>query len=150
VIGGGFLYPYAYPYAYPYTYSAYAYPPSYGYGWYPPPPPDDEYDEYEEEAPPPSSGEASVPPGAPGDDALAAPDDGQSQGMIRLLDVPDGAALSLDGRHWLEAHDLAGQWFSLPAGTHTIGIRASGHLPAERRVDVRAGGQQVVRVGPLA
>jgi hypothetical protein len=142
VIGGGFFYnPYAYPY---YPYYAYGYPPAYGYDWYPPPPPSE--GEYQEEAPPPPSGEAPEPPDAPDDDALGAPD--ADTGLVQLLDVPDGATLSLDGRYWLEAHSLEGHWFRLPAGTHTISIRATGHASAERRVDVVAGGQQVVRLAP--
>lgn len=139
---GGYFYD---PYAYPYY--AYGYPPSYAYGWYPPPPPD----EGPAEAPPPPPGEAPVPPpDASGADTLNVPDDAGTYGLVRFLEVPDGATLSLDGRYWLEAHDLDGHWLPLPAGTLTIGIRASGYAPTELQVDVVAGRQQDVRLGPPA
>jgi hypothetical protein len=75
-------------------------------------------------------------------------DNAVTSGLVRLLDVPDGATLSLDGQYWLEAHDLDHYWFRLPAGTHTIGVRANGQAPVDRQVDVVAGRPQDVILGP--
>jgi hypothetical protein len=122
--GGGFFYD-PYPYPYPYYY----------------------YYEDEPEALPPPANQAPVPPDASGGAALGAPAGTATTGLIRLIDVPNGARLSLDGRYWLEAHELDDYWFRLPPGTHTLGIRANGYPPLERQIDVVAGSQQDVILG---
>jgi len=148
VIGGFFNpypyfgYPYyGYPYPY-YPYYPYGYPPY--YGSYPPPPDQG----YPEGTPPP----AEQPPPSPGayDGGSVAPQPEGPTGSVRFLDVPNGARLTLDGRYWLEAEHLEGQWLSVPAGTHTVGIDAKGYAPTDLRIDVVAGQQQDVRIGPLA
>jgi hypothetical protein len=90
------------------------------------------------------------PPDESEGDTSVAPDDAGTYGLVRLLDVPDGARVSLDGRYWLEAHDLAGQWFRVSPGRHTISVRASGSAPVEYEANVVAGQQQELRLGPLA
>jgi hypothetical protein len=135
--GGGFFYD---PYLYPYPYYAYGYPTAYDYGWYPAP--DDE-----PEAPPPPPATQAPVPDAAGAAAPGAPAGAATSGLIRLIDVPDGARLWLDGRYWLEAHELDDYWFRLPPGMHTIGIRAQGYPALERQIDVVAGSQQDVILG---
>jgi len=163
VIGGGFFYnPYPYYYSYPY-YPYYPYPPGYGYGYgyYPstPPPPDTGYQEqappppgYQEQAPPPPAGEESLSPPAeePEGDSSTVPQNAEPYGLVRLLSVPDGGQVSLDGRYWLQAHDLASQWFRVSPGRHTVGVSAGGRSPVQLQVDVVAGRQQEIRLGPLA
>jgi len=157
VIGGGFFYnPFPYYYSYPYyPYYPYGYPPGYGYGYgyYPsPPPPPPPDGGYQEQAPPPPAGEESLPPPAEGPegDSAIVPQNTEPYGLVRLLSVPDGAEISLDGQYWLQAHDLASQWLRVPPGRHTVGVSASGRSPMQLQVDVVAGRQQEIRLGPLA
>jgi hypothetical protein len=140
VDGFFFFDPFFFPYYVPYP----AYGP-YGYGY--PPPPEDW------EGPPPEGeqGEAESGPPAEGPPAEQQSADAGSAtyGLVQLRGVPDGAAVDLDGRFWLEAHELDGRWLALPHGSHTLTIRVEGREPVERRVDVVAGKTFVVRVGPF-
>lgn len=162
--GGGFAY---YPYAYPsYPYYGYAYPPAYAPGAYPtysdpsypsyPPPgyyegdqgtsPDAQTTPPPEYAPAP---EAEAPPPA---EAPPSDDDGATYGLVQLREVPDGATIDLDQHPWVDAGDLRNlgdRWLALPAGMHSITVRAAGYAPAERRVDVASGRPQVVQIGPM-
>jgi len=125
-----FFDPFFFPYYVPY--------PAYGY----PPPPEDWG-----EPPPEGEGteaEASPPPEQQSADAGSA-----SYGLVQLRGVPDGAAVDLDGRFWLEAQQLDERWLALPHGSHTLTIRVEGQQPVERRVDVVEGKTLVVRVGPF-
>ena len=161
--GGGFLFgsPFFWgPYYWGYPY--YGYPPY----WYPP------YDENVPSYPsyPPTAGQgapdqSAVPPAAgtyqgygtapPPDQGYvaespeAASDDYSSYGLIQLRGVPDGASVDLDGRRWLDGRNLGDRWLALPAGTHTISVRAEGYETFERSIDVTPGRNQVVRNGPL-
>jgi PEGA domain len=171
VVGGGFLYgsPFYWgPYYWGYPYYGYGYYPYYGYPpyWYPP------YDasvpSYPSYPPPATQGapdQSAIPPGggmdqgygaAPppdqgyvADSSVAAGDDYSSYGLIQLRGVPDGASIDLDGRHWLDGRNLGDRWLALPAGAHTISVRAEGYETFERSIDVTAGRNQVVRIGPL-
>jgi hypothetical protein len=163
VVGGGFLYGspfYPWPYwGYPYGfYGGYPYGPYpfYGYG-YPP------YDEEVPDYPPPaaqtpSPGQSVIPPTAgelpPPDqpqvaETEAGGDDYSSYGLIQLRGVPEAATVDLDGRRWLDGHNLGGRWLALPAGLHTITVSADGYESVEQRIDVAAGHNQVVTVRPL-
>ena len=156
---GGFLFgapfdPWPYYWGYPYPYGPYPY----GYGYLPP------YDEDVPDYPPPSAqslppdrsavpptSDATPPPaqGYVADQTEAAGDDYSSYGLIQLRGVPDAATVDLDGRRWLDGRNLAGRWLALPAGPHTIVVRADGYETSEQRIDVAAGRNQVVRFGPL-
>jgi hypothetical protein len=159
-IVGGFLFGsplYPWPYYWGYPYGSYPYP--YGaYGYFPP------YDENVPDYPPPSAqtlppDQSGIPPtsdvtpppdqGYVADQAEAAGDDYSSYGLIQLRGVPDGATVDLDGRRWLDGRNLASRWLALPAGLHTIAVRADGYETFEQRIDVAAGRNQVVRIGPL-
>ena len=126
IIGGGhvwnpFWYPPYYPYPYLVPYPVYA----------PPPPPDDtgrDTSEREEEA-----------------DTDA---DRASYGLVQLREVPDGAAVDLDGRFWLRAERLGERWLALPRGPHTIVVHVRGERPVERRVEIEAGENHVVQFAP--
>jgi PEGA domain len=169
VVGGGFLYGspfywgpnyWGYPYYgygyYPWGYGPYGYPP-YGY-----PPYDANVPSYPGYPPPTAQGapdQSAIPPAADtapppdqgylADSPDAAGDDYSSYGLIQLRGVPDAASVDLDGRHWLDGRNLGGRWLALPAGLHTISVRAEGYETVEQRVDVTAGRNQVVRIGPL-
>jgi hypothetical protein len=147
--GFGFYNPFFYPYPfYPYRYS---YP--YGYPAYPYPyvdmPPYDAAPPPATSAPPDAAPPSdSPPPNADGQGG--APDaDVSTYGLVQLRDVPDGAAVELDGRFWLEAHGLGERWLAVPSGAHTIVVRAQGFEPAERQLDVAAGERLVIRLGRL-
>ncbi len=165
VVGGGFLYGspfFGWPYYWGYPYGAYPYPYPYpygGYGYgYPPP-----YDAGAPDYPPPGTqapapDQSSIPPAAaqlPSDqpglaaEADAAADDDSSYGLIQLRGVPESATVDLDGRRWLDGRNLSGRWLALPAGFHTIAVRADGYEEYEQRIDVAAGRNRVVTVGPL-
>ncbi|MGH7895382.1 MAG: hypothetical protein ACREQL_11990 [Candidatus Binatia bacterium] len=135
-------YRYAYPYTYAYPAYPYAYPPPY-YGSAAPSPDSPDDSSPPGDVTPPSD---STPPGAQGGSPYA---DSSTYGLIQLRDVPNGAAIDLDGRFWLEAHDLGKRWLAVPSGAHTIVVRAQGFEPAERRLDLGAGERQVIRVGRL-
>ncbi len=126
--GGVFIDPFFDPFWYPY----WAYPYYPGYPVYYPPPP--------EEGP---AGEESQTAEAP-DDREAEARIG-SYGLVQLRGVPDGAAVDLDGRFWLTADGLDDHWLALPEGSHTVAVRVQGAQPIERRLDVRAGANTVVR-----
>ena len=159
MIGGGFFYP---SFAYTYPYYAYSYPPAYypgGYSAYPYPsypsypPPDYEGGDYGQ---PPDVQTPPAPPQTvpPEPDAEAPPPSNEygatsNYGLLQLLDVPDGAAVDLDQRPWVTSAGLGDRWLALPAGAHTITIRAAGYVPTERRIDIAGGQQQVLRVGSL-
>jgi hypothetical protein len=141
-IGGTFgfpLWPYYRPYYGPPYYASpyYASPYYIPYPVYPPPPP------------PPADPGASA---SPDDQAAAAADDDArtaTYGLVQLRGVPDGAAVDLDGRFWIEANDLDRRWLALPNGRHTLTVRVAGAEPVERTLDVTAGRTSVVRVGPF-
>jgi hypothetical protein len=166
VVGGGFLYGspfYPWPYYWGYPYGPYGWPYPYGpypFGGYGYPPYDEEVPDY----PPPSAqspapDQSAIPPAAgqlpspdqPGvaEQAEAAGDDYSSYGLIQLRGVPEGATVDLDGRRWLDGHNLSGRWLALPAGVHTIAVRADGYEAVEQRIDVTAGRSQVVTVRRL-
>src|SRR5262249_10263447 len=141
-IGGGFVYdPFVYPYygyAYPPAYAPgyYGYPPTYAPGGYPtysdpnasePSYPDYPPPGYEGEPDPAPDTEATPPPQyVPPSGAEAAPSDdyGSSYGLVQLREVPDGATVELDQRPWMNAHGLDDRWLALPAGMHSITVRA--------------------------
>jgi hypothetical protein len=128
---GFFLFdPFFFPYYVPY--------PAYGY----PPPPED----WEE---PPPEGEQTEAESSPPDEQQSADAGAATYGLVQLRGVPDGAAVDLDGRFWLEAQTLDERWLALPHGSHTLTVRVEGREPVERRVDVVAGKTLVVRVGPF-
>ena len=102
---------------------AYAYPPPVEPGWGAPP---------GENAPAEAEEESEVVPRT-------------SYGLVMLRDVPDGAAVDLDGRFWLTAQDLGARWLALPEGSHTLVARTSGERSIERHVEIAAGKAQVVR-----
>jgi len=134
-IGGSFFWdPFFFPYYAPYYYPY----PAYGY------PPVEEEPEYG--GPPPEAapegGSAEAPEA--GEDALSA-----TYGLIQLRGVPDGASVDLDGRFWLKANQLEHRWLAVPRGEHSLVVRVPGVGPVERRVDVAAGKNQVLRFGPF-
>ena len=45
----------------------------------------------------------------------------------------------------MEARDLNDRWLALPHGSHTLVVRPPDAPPRERRIEVSAGRQQVVR-----
>ena len=49
---------------------------------------------------------------------------------------------------WIDGHRVSegGDTVRLPAGTHTVEVRAAGHLPARREANVRAGEESVVAI----
>ncbi len=163
VIGGGFAYS---PYAYPYY--GYAYPPAYAPGAYPtdsdpsypsyPPPgyyggdpdtsPDANAAAPSQYAPPPE-GEAPQDDTAPEAEAPPPDDYGSTYGLVQLREVPDGATVDLDQHPWVDGRGLDDRWLALPAGMHSITVRAAGYAPAERRLDVASGRPQVVHIGPM-
>jgi hypothetical protein len=114
---GGYDPFYADPYYYPYP----PYAPDEGPDYGPPPEPDDET--------------APEQPSTP---------DTSTYGLVRLHDVPDGAAVDLDGRFWLTASGLDDRWLALPAGRHTIAVRPKNGSAATFDVDVEPGGRQTV------
>jgi hypothetical protein len=125
--------------------------PSWGSGWGPgwgpswgtwayPPPYGDPGASAEE--PPEAGGEARA-------DSEAADTAQASYGLVQLRGVPDGASVDLDGRFWLTARALDGRWLALPSGDHTVTIRVADARPVERRVDVKSGVSQIVRLGPF-
>jgi hypothetical protein len=69
--------------------------------------------------------------------------------LIQLRGVPDRATIDLDGRPWLDGRNLGNRWLAVPAGAHTISVRAEGYETFERSIDVSPGRNQVVRIGPL-
>jgi len=166
-IGGGFVYdPFVYPYygyAYPPAYAPgyYGYPPTYAPGAYPtysdpnssePSYPDYPPPGYEGEPDSAPDTEATPPPQyvpPPGAEAAPSDDYGSSYGLVQLLEVPDGATVDLDQRPWVDARGLSDRWLALPAGMHSLTVRAAGYAPAERRVDIASGRPQVVKIGPL-
>ena len=151
-IGGSFFvdpffwpsYPYYAPY--PYYYGSY-----YGYPSAPPP-----YDggDYASGAPDDDDSDAEAPPpdqNVPDQDAKQeTPDeaDRANYGLIQLKGLPNGTAIDLDGRFWLKALNLDKRWLAVPHGKHTITAYVSGGEPSERRVDIGAGKNQVVKFGP--
>jgi hypothetical protein len=112
------------------------------------------YDLYPYPAPYPTEvgdEEAEGPPaGAPRDIEDTAPSDPSraDYGLVQLRGVPDGAAVELDGRFWLEARELDDRWLALPWGAHTLTVRIEGRAPLERAVEIEAGKTHVVRFGP--
>jgi hypothetical protein len=137
-----YYYPYPYPYPYYYGYPSYptSYPPP---GWSPNQqyPPDNGPPESQ---PPPDTGEAPPPSEGSNLEAAPPPPDSGSYGMIQLRSVPEGAAVDLDGRFWLDARQLDDRWLPVPPGLHTITVRQAGRSPLERRVDVSPGASQVL------
>ena len=127
---GPYYYPY-YPY-YPYPYPGYVYPPPPDYTWSAPPPEEGE-------------GQAEAPPPAESDEEASR----ATYGLIQLRGVPDGASVDLDGRFWLTAQHLDQRWLAVPRGEHTLTVRVRGSEPAERRIDVVEGKNQVIRFGPF-
>ncbi len=166
----GYSYPY-YGYGYPPTSGyppTYSYPPTYtpgstpAYPSYPPPgyqgnqgygdgdygPPPDV------QAPPPSSQSAPSEPDVevpPTGQYGAALESGAASnyGFVQFREVPSGASVDLDQRPWVRSPGLENHWLAIPAGAHTITVRAAGYAPTERRIDVAGGRQQIVRVGSL-
>ena len=70
-------------------------------------------------------------------------------GFVQFREVPNGAAVDLDQRPWVRSPGLENRWLAIPAGAHTITVRAAGYAPTDRRIDVAGGRQQIVRVGSL-
>jgi hypothetical protein len=136
-------YPYYYPYSYPYPYPYYGYPTT-----YPPPaaypsqqyPPDQQYPPEAGAPPPPDTGAA--PPPEP--EGAVPPASGSSYGFVQLRSVPEDATVDLDGRFWVDARQLDERWLPVTPGLHTITVRPRDGAPLDRRVDVSAGGSQVV------
>ena len=62
---------------------------------------------------------------------------------------PSRATVDLDGRHGLDGPNLGGRWLAVLAGVHTISVRAEGYAAFKQSIEVAAGGNQVVRIGPL-
>jgi hypothetical protein len=132
VIGTGFFWS-------PYFYERYGYP----YPYYPPPPPPYYYypPYYPPPTPPAREPSASRERRTADDEAART----ASYGLVQLRGVPDGASVDLDGRFWLRAEKLDQRWLALPAGAHTLVVRAEEGRPVERRVRIDAGETHVVR-----
>ena len=173
----GYSYPYygyTYPpaYGYPPTYSyppTSSYPPTYTPGSsseYPPyPPPDyqgnEGYGDGDYSPPPdvrvPPSSSQSAPPEPDvevpptGEHGAASKEYGAASnyGFVQFRDVPNGAAVDLDRRPWVRSPGLENRWLAIPAGAHTITVRAAGYAPTDLRIDVTGGRQHIVRVGSL-
>jgi hypothetical protein len=144
--GAGWPYYYGYPYYYPYSYPY----PYYGYPTtYPPPaaypsqqyPRDQQYSPDAGAPPPPDTG-AAPPPDEP--EGAVPPASGSSYGFVQLRSVPEDATVDLDGRFWVDARQLDERWLPVAPGLHTITVRPRDGAPLDRRVDVSAGGSQVV------
>jgi hypothetical protein len=129
--------PYWYPgWGYrPYFYPYYPYYPYYPVYSYPPPwvrePDDDEDDDERADAPPAEMEQASY-------------------GLVRLDGIRDGAAVELDGRFWLTAHDLDDRWLALPQGEHRIVVRVREGELIERTVRIVPGRTHVLKFGANA
>jgi len=138
---GGYYYPYPYPYPYYYGYPTGYPPPGPPPGWYS----SDSYppDEDAPQATPPPDAGAPPPPDESAAEAPP-PADTATYGLIQLRSVPEGAAIDLDGRYWLDARRLDDRWLPVAPGLHTITVRQEGRATVERRVDVSPGGSQVV------
>lgn len=149
VIGGSvfwdpFFFPGAY-YPYYVPYPVYAYPPPDEPGWGAPPPDRGSSGDYGQPGTEPGAGAETERAPSTADEAPLA-----TYGLVQLRGIPDGTAVDLDGRFWLTAMGLDQRWLALPQGAHRLMIRVEGADPVERRIDVAAGKNQVVRLGPLA
>jgi hypothetical protein len=91
---------------------------------------------------PPDDGPDYGPPPEPDDETTA--EEPATYGLVQIRDVPDGAALDLDGRFWLTASGLDDRWLALPAGRHTIAVRPKDGAAATFDVDVEPGGRQTI------
>jgi hypothetical protein len=148
-VGGSFFVdPFFWPaYPYPYYYAPY---PGYGYPVAPPP----DYDGDWAESPPPDS-DTDGPDGSDSEPDRNAKEETPEEaeranyGLLQLRGVPDGAAVDLDGRFWLKALRLDKRWLAVPRGTHTVTVYVTSEEPVERRVEVGAGKNQVVKFGPF-